>query len=62
MGDRPRDDTKQPAPAPRPTREPGAYYYDDRTNYELYDPSDDDDEDEDADRARDDEAPPGETV
>ena len=47
MGDRPRDDTKQPAPAPRPRREPGAYYYDDRTGYEPYDPSVDEDGDED---------------
>lgn len=52
MGDRPLDDTKQPAPAPRPEREPGAYYYDDRTGYELYDPSDDKDEDEKEDDER----------
>jgi hypothetical protein len=46
MGDRPLDDTKQPSPAPRPPRAPGAYYYDDQTGYEPYDPSLDEDNDE----------------
>lgn len=60
MGDRPLDDTKQPSPGPRPPRAPGAYYYDDQTGYEPYDPSLD--EDEDADEAPDEENATGETV
>jgi hypothetical protein len=43
-----RDDTpEQDEPSPR-EREPGAYYYDDSTGYEIYEPAEDeDDEDED---------------
>ena len=55
MGDelreRPADDTtKAPPRAPHGDgergREPGDYYYDDGTGYELYDPAEDDPEDE----------------
>ena len=62
MGDRPRDDTTQSPPAPRPAREraPGAYYYDDGTGYEIYNPMDDEevdaDEEQDKKEARDDAA------
>jgi len=40
-----RDDTTEPierdAP-PESERAPGSYYYDDGTNYEIYDPAEDD--------------------
>jgi hypothetical protein len=43
MRERPADDTtKEPARAPgggAREREPGGYYYDDGTGYEVYDPS-----------------------
>ena len=44
-----RDDTTERDEPSRPAKErqPGSYYYDDSTGYEIYDPSkDDDDEDE----------------
>ena len=45
------DTTERDAPSPeRSSTEPGSYYYDDGTGYEIYDPS----KDEEAD-ARDDE-------
>jgi hypothetical protein len=50
MRERPADDTtKEPARARRegvPEREPGGYYYDDGTGYEVYDPSADEPEEE----------------
>ena len=51
MRERPGDDTtKEPARAPREDgereREPGGYYYDDGTGYELYDPREEDPGDE----------------
>jgi hypothetical protein len=50
MNQREPDDTTKPADAP-PTRErerePGSYYYDDATGYEIYQPeADDEDESE----------------
>ncbi len=47
MGDRPRDDTREPAPEPRRERAPGGYYYDDRTGYEVYNPAGDENEEDD---------------
>jgi len=48
MRERPADDTtKEPAGARRevePAREPGGYYYDDGTGYEVYDPSEEEQE------------------
>lgn len=44
--------------APSPARsepEPGSYYYDDATGYEIYDPSKEDEEDVDEPTAREDE-------
>ena len=42
------DTTERDAPSPaRSEPEPGRYYYDDATGYELYDPSKDDDGEED---------------
>lgn len=40
MSEREPDDTPKPADAPTPARarEPGDYYYDDATGYEIYDP------------------------
>ncbi len=50
MTERPADDTtKKPARArleDERRREPGDYYYDDGTGYELYDPSEEDPDDE----------------
>ncbi|MBA3320787.1 MAG: hypothetical protein H0T45_05000 [Pyrinomonadaceae bacterium] len=48
MKERERDDiTIEPPSAPRePEREPGSYYYDDGTGYELFDPTDERDEEE----------------
>ena len=51
MGDRPLDDNRHPRPAPPRDRQPGGYYYDDRTGYETYNP-DDEDEEEEGDDAR----------
>ena len=49
MGDRPLDDTRAPAPAPPGGRRPrGAYYYDDRTGYEIYNPDDEQEDDDNA--------------
>lgn len=50
MRERPADDTtKEPPRAPHGgderEREPGGYYYDDGTGYELYDPAEDEPED-----------------
>jgi hypothetical protein len=50
MRERPADDTtKAPPRAPHGEgereREPGDYYYDDGTGYEVYDPAEDDPED-----------------
>ncbi|HEV2913936.1 MAG TPA: hypothetical protein VGX92_11710 [Pyrinomonadaceae bacterium] len=46
------DTTERDAPSPAPSEpEPGRYYYDDATGYEIYDPSKDDEgegEDDDA--------------
>jgi hypothetical protein len=40
------DTTERDAPSPgRSEPEPGSYYYDDGTGYEIYDPSKDDEED-----------------
>ncbi len=49
MRERPADDTtKEPPCAPHKERErePGNYYYDDCTGYELYDPDDEPCEDD----------------
>jgi hypothetical protein len=50
MREQPADDTtKEPARAPQGDdgreQEPGRYYYDDGTGYELYDPSEEDPDD-----------------
>ncbi|HVG28372.1 MAG TPA: hypothetical protein VM864_01495 [Pyrinomonadaceae bacterium] len=44
MKERAPDDTPKPAPPPHTEggREPGDYYYDDATGYEVYQPGDDD--------------------
>jgi hypothetical protein len=39
-----RDDTTKPETESRPAREPGRYYYDDGTGYEIYRPEEDEDE------------------
>ena len=53
MGDRPLDDNRPPAPAPPRDRQPGGYYYDDRTGYEIYNPADEDeDEKQEGDEAQ----------
>ena len=39
-----RDDTPEQDEPSRKEREPGAYYYDDSTGYEIYDPSEDDED------------------
>ena len=39
-----RDDATTTEPETRPAREPGSYYYDDATGYEIYSPEEDDDE------------------
>jgi hypothetical protein len=47
MKEREPDDTPKPAPPPpqdEGAREPGAYYYDDATGYEIYSPGEDDGE------------------
>ena len=41
-----RDDSATPEPETRPAREPGSYYYDDATGYEIYSPEEADDEDD----------------
>jgi len=41
-----RDDTTNRDAESRPTREPGAYYYDDATGYEPYTPEEDEEESE----------------
>jgi hypothetical protein len=43
MSEREPDDTPKPADAPTPARgrEPGDYYYDDATGYEIYKPDED---------------------
>jgi hypothetical protein len=38
-----RDDAETTGPESRPAREPGSYYYDDATGYEIYSPEEDDD-------------------
>ena len=52
-----RDDTTKPAGESRPAREPGGYYYDDATGYEVYSPEDEEEgeEGEDEDESRSDE-------
>jgi hypothetical protein len=42
-----RDDTPEQDEPSRKEREPGAYYYDDSTGYEIYDPSEDDEDEDD---------------
>jgi hypothetical protein len=44
MGERPRDDTTDPAPESQPARGRGGYYYDDATGYEVYRPEEDEEE------------------
>ena len=40
------DTTERDAPSPAESEpQPGSYYYDDRTGYEIYDPSKEDDDD-----------------
>ena len=53
MKERAPDDTPKPDPPPQgeSAREPGDYYYDDATGYEIYRPGEDDDGDG-AERAR----------
>ena len=51
MRERPADDTTKEPPRARRgeggrEQEPGGYYYDDGTGYELYDPTEDDPADE----------------
>ena len=46
MGDRPLDDNRHPRPAPPRERQPGGYYYDDRTGYEIYNPDDEQEDDD----------------
>lgn len=41
-----RDDTPEQDETSRKERQPGSYYYDDATGYEIYDPSGDDEEKE----------------
>ena len=51
MKERVPDDTPKPAPPPPPprerAREPGDYYYDDATGYEIYKPDGEDEADDD---------------
>ena len=49
MSEREPDDTPKPTPAPQTDRgrEPGGYYYDDATGYEIYKPEEDDEEKDD---------------
>ena len=46
MGERPADDTTETSERSRRKEVPGAYYYDDRTGYETYDPEREEDEEE----------------
>ena len=39
-----RDDAATTEPEARPAREPGSYYYDDATGYEIYSPEEEDDD------------------
>lgn len=57
MSERRDDTTKPDEPSPKEgERQPGSYYYDDATGYEIYDPAqDEDDEIEDENKAKDDE-------
>ena len=41
-----RDDAATTEPGARPAREPGSYYYDDATGYEIYSPEEEDDEED----------------
>jgi len=41
-----RDDVTTTEPEARPDREPGSYYYDDATGYEIYSPEGEDDEED----------------
>lgn len=57
MSERPDDTTEQDDPSrTEKERQPGKYYYDDATGYELYDPAKDSDEDEEENDQRDDAA------
>ncbi len=49
-----RDDTTEPGPAsPEPKApEPGSYYYDDATGYEIYDPSKEDEDEKEEDEQK----------
>ncbi|MGB7922502.1 MAG: hypothetical protein WCF57_04600 [Pyrinomonadaceae bacterium] len=50
MSERRDDTTERDEPSrTRQEREPGSYYYDDATGYEIYDPSKEDDDDEEED-------------
>ena len=42
-----RDDPQTTEPDARPAREPGSYYYDDATGYEVYSPEEDAEQDAD---------------
>jgi hypothetical protein len=48
MSEREPDDTPKTDDAPHGERgrEPGSYYYDDATGYEVYEPDEDEDDDE----------------
>jgi hypothetical protein len=51
--------TDRRAPSPeRSEPEPGSYYYDDATGYEIYDPSKEDEDDAERDEPADDENEP----
>ncbi len=50
MSQREPDDTTKPDAPPTRGREPGGYYYDDATGYEVYDPADADDAEGDEDK------------
>ena len=39
-----RDDAATTEPEARPDREPGSYYYDDATGYEIYSPEEDEED------------------
>lgn len=47
MSERRDDTTKPDEPSPKEReRQPGSYYYDDATGYEIYDPAQDEEEEE----------------
>lgn len=54
MKERAPDDTPKPDPPPQRERgrEPGDYYYDDGTGYEIYQPDDEDEDDNDNETER----------